>query len=154
NVRYSELQEEKAIGTLLGYHPEAMIVAGMDQTERARKMLKTAGVPVVQTMDFTETPIDLNIGLDHIAAGHAAVHYLHQQGNRRTAPLTARADPRARRRHLGYRRAMDELGLYDPRLVEASPAPSTVEMGGAQFAAVLARVPEVDAVFTCNDDLA
>ena len=52
--RYSELEEEKAIETLLGYHPEAMIVAGVDQTERSRQLLKNSGVPVVQTMDVTD----------------------------------------------------------------------------------------------------
>jgi len=154
NVRYSEIGEEQAIQTLLGYHPEAMIVAGVDQTERSRQMLKNAGVPVVQTMDVTDTPIDLNIGLDHTAAGAAAVRYLYDQGHRKIAHLTARGDPRARRRHAGYRRAMEEFGIYDERLVEASPAASTVEMGSQQFAAVLDRVGDVSAVFTCNDDLA
>jgi len=131
-----------------------MIVAGVDQTERSRQLLKNAGVPVVQTMDVTDTPIDLNIGLDHAAAGAAAVHYLYEQGHRRIAHLTARGDPRARRRHAGYRRAMEELGIYDERLVEASPAASTVEMGSNQFAAVHDRARDVSAVFTCNDDLA
>lgn len=154
NVRYSELEEEKAIQTLLGYHPEAMIVAGVDQTDRSRELLKNSGVPVVQTMDVTDTPIDLNVGLDHTAAGAAAVHYLYGQGHRKIAHLTARGDPRARRRHAGYRRAMEELGIYDERLVEATPDTSTVQMGSTQFGAVLDRVGDVTAVFTCNDDLA
>ena len=154
NVRYSELEEEKAIQTLLGYHPEAMIVAGVDQTERSRLLLKHSGVPVVQTMDVTDTPIDLNVGLDHGEAGAAAVRYLYELGHRKIAHLTARGDPRARRRHAGYRRAMEELGIYDARLVEASPQISTVEMGSRHFAAVLERVGDVSAVFTCNDDLA
>ncbi len=154
NVRYSELEEEKAIRTLLGYHPEAMIVAGVDQTERSRQLLKHANVPVVQTMDVTETPIDLNIGLDHAAAGAAAVRYLHELGHRRIAHLTARGDPRARRRHAGYQRAMDELGLSTEGLVGASPRPSDVAMGGELFARIVADVPGVTAVFTCNDDLA
>ncbi len=154
NVRYSEDQEERAISTLLGYHPEAMIVAGVDQTERSREMLKSSGLPVVQTMDVTDNPIDLNIGLDHTAAGYAAVQYLYNKGHRKIAHLTARADPRARRRHAGYLRAMAELGLSSEGLVMASPRPSTVEMGGQQFAEILERVPDVSAVFTCNDDLA
>ena len=93
NVRYSEIEEEKAIAALLGYHPEAMIVAGTDQTERSRELLRNAGVPVVQTMDVTDDPIDLNIGLDHRAAGAAAVRFLYELGHRKIAHLTARADP-------------------------------------------------------------
>ena len=67
--------------TLMGYHPEAMIVTGVDQTERSRQLLRNAGVPVVQTMDVTDEPIDLNIGLDHGEAGAAAVRYLHELGH-------------------------------------------------------------------------
>jgi LacI family gluconate utilization system Gnt-I transcriptional repressor len=154
NVRYSELEEEKAIAALLGYHPEAMIVAGTDQTERSRHLLKHSGVPVVQTMDVTDTPIDLNIGLDHGAAGAAAVRYLYELGHRKIAHLTARADPRARRRHAGYQRQMDAYGLSTAGLVGASPRPSDVAMGGELLGEVLAAVPDVSAVFTCNDDLA
>jgi LacI family gluconate utilization system Gnt-I transcriptional repressor len=154
NVRYSDLEEEKAIQTLLGYHPEAMIVTGVDQTERSRLLLKNSGVPIVQTMDVTDTPIDLNIGLDHGAAGAAAVRYLYDQGHRRIAHLTARADPRARRRHAGYQRAMDELGLSTEGLVALSPRPSDIATGGELFSEILAQTPDVTAVFTCNDDLA
>src|SRR3569623_1784302 len=136
NVRYSETQEEQAIATLMGYHPEAMIVAGVDQTERSRQLLRNSGVPVVQTMDITDAPIDLNIGLDHSAAGAAAVQYLYEQGHRKIAHLTARADPRARRRHAGYQRRMDELGLSSKGLVAASPRHSDVEMGGGQISQV------------------
>ncbi len=154
NVRYSEIEEEKAIQTLFGYHPEAFIVAGVDQTERSRRLLKQAGVPVVQTMDVTDSPIDLNIGLDHEAAGAAAVRYLYERGHRRIAHLTARGDPRARRRHAGYQRQMEAYGLSTTGLLAASLRTSNVEMGGQLFAEVLDAVPEVDAVFTCNDDLA
>ncbi len=154
NVRYSEVEEEKAIETLMGYHPEAMIVAGVDQTVRSRQMLKNSGVPVVQTMDITEDPIDLNIGLDHGEAGAAAVRFLHAQGHRKIAHLTARADPRARRRHAGYQRQMDAFGLSTAGLVNASPRASDVAMGGELFAEILEQTPDVTAVFTCNDDLA
>ncbi|HVX71178.1 MAG TPA: LacI family DNA-binding transcriptional regulator [Devosia sp.] len=154
NVRYSEIEEEKAIAALLGYHPEAMIVAGTDQTERSRELLRNAGVPVVQTMDVTDDPIDLNIGLDHRAAGAAAVRYLYELGHRKIAHLTARADPRARRRHAGYQQQMDEYGLPTAGLVGASPRPSDVAMGAELFSAVIENAPDVTAVFTCNDDLA
>src|SRR3569623_712352 len=120
NVRYSEIEEEKAIQTLLGYHTEAMIVAGVDQTERSRALLKNSGVPVVQTMDVTDTPIDLNVGLGHAAAGEAAVRYLYEQGHRKIDHLTARGDPRARRRAEGYRRAMEAFGIHDEWIVYAT----------------------------------
>jgi len=154
NTHYSEIEEEQAIQSLMGYHPEALIVAGVDQTDRSRQLLRNAAIPVVQTMDVTDDPIDLNIGLDHGEAGAAAVHYLYDLGHRQIAHLTARGDPRARRRHAGYLRAMHDLGLETEGLVGSLPRISTVAMGGELFSKVLADVPNVTAVFTCNDDLA
>ena len=154
NTRYSAAEEERAIEKLLGYHPEAMIVAGVDQTERSLHLLRHSGIPVVQTMDVTETPIDLNVGLDHNDAGYAAVRYLYDLGYRRIAHLTARLDPRALRRQAGYQRAMNELGLDSEGLVAFSPRPSDTEMGGSLLLEVQERCPDVEAVFCCNDDLA
>lgn len=154
NVRYSKHEEEKAIQTLLGYYPEAMIVTGVDQTDRARGLLKNSGVPVVQTMDITDDPIDLNVGFDHAAAGAAAVRYLYERGHRRIAHLTALTDPRSQRRSAGYRQAMAALGLDTEGLVAASATPTNVQAGGTLFSEVLAVAPEVTAVFACNDDLA
>ena len=154
NVRYSAEKEEKAINTLLGYHPEAMILVGVDQTENSRQMLTNAGIPVVQTLDLTDNPIDLNIGLSHDDAGFAAVEYLHRQGHESIAHLTARGDPRSQQRHAGYQRAMDAFGLSSKGLVALTPRISTVQLGRRLFAEVLDRKPKVDAVFCCNDDLA
>ena len=154
NVRYSAEEEERAIDTLLGHHVEAMIVAGVDQTERSRLLLMQSGVPVVQTMDLTDDPVDLNIGLSHQAAGYAAASFLYDGGRRRIGHLTARLDPRSRRRHQGYLRALEERGIASSDLVASTPRASTVRIGGELFLEVLAREPAVDAIFCCNDDLA
>lgn len=154
NSRYSEIDEEKAIATLLGYHPEAMIVIGVDQSERSRELLKNSGVPVVQALDLTREPIDMIVGFDHRSAGIAAVRYLYDMGHRRIAHLTVRTDPRAGRRYEGYIDAMAELGLSTKGLVGVSAGPTTVPLGGKLLSSVLATAPDITAVFTCNDDLA
>jgi LacI family gluconate utilization system Gnt-I transcriptional repressor len=154
NARYSADEEERAIGTLLGHHVEAIIVAGVDQTERARQMLSQADIPVVQTMDMAEHPVDINIGLVHREAGYAATRYLYGLGHRRIGHVTARLDPRSRRRHLGYAQAVEELGIGRPGLVASTPRPSTVRIGAELFVEMLSRTPDLDAIFCCNDDLA
>ena len=121
NVRYSEIEEEKAIAALLGYHPEAMIVAGTDQTERSRELLRNAGVPVVQTMDVTDDPIDLNIGLDHRAAvgqddgarladGPPLPVLVADVPDRREGEVAAAEDPGQRHRQHGGVRLLDRDG--------------------------------------------
>jgi LacI family transcriptional regulator, gluconate utilization system Gnt-I transcriptional repressor len=154
NARYSPIEEEKAIATLLGRQPEAMIVAGIDQTDHARRLLEQSGVPVVQTMELTDDPIDINIGMSHLDAGYQAAQYLLGLGHRRIGVVEARLDARAQRRLDGYRRAMDEAGIDTIDLVASSARPSNVKIGGELLQHLLATAPGVDAVFCCNDDLA
>lgn len=154
NVRYSVEEEERAIGTLLSYHPEALIVTGIDQTKRSLQLLKKSGIPIVQTMELADKPVDLNIGLSHEKAGYAAVHYLYERGHRRISYLAAHLDHRARRRQAGYQRALDELGLCNEGLVALSQYPPTVHIGSTLFLEIFNRAPDVDALFCSNDDLA
>ncbi len=154
NARYSPIEEEKAIATLLGRHPEAMIVAGIDQTDHARRLLEQSGVPVVQTMELTVDPIDINIGMSHTDAGYDAAKYLLDLGHRRIGVVEARLDARAQRRLDGYRRAMEEAGIDTADLIASSARHSTVKIGGELLQHLLATAPGVDAVFCCNDDLA
>jgi LacI family gluconate utilization system Gnt-I transcriptional repressor len=154
NTRYSAEEEEKAIATLLGLHPEAMIVAGIDQTVRARAMLANSGIAVVQTMELADDPIDINIGVSQRDAGYAATKYLYDLGHRRIGQISARLDPRSRRRIEGYRLAMQHFGIDAPDLVAATPRPSTVRLGAELFAELHTRIPDMEAVYCCNDDLA
>jgi LacI family gluconate utilization system Gnt-I transcriptional repressor len=153
NSRYIENEEEDLIATLLGQHPEAMIVAGIDQSAQSRRLLEQAAIPVVQTMELTDEPIDINIGLSQIGAGYAATRYLLDRGYRRIGHIAARLDPRSRRRMEGYASAMAEAGLDHARTMATTPRASTVALGGELFAEVLARA-KIEALFCCNDDLA
>jgi LacI family gluconate utilization system Gnt-I transcriptional repressor len=154
NSRYLGDEEDRAIATLLGQHPEAMILTGVDQSDHARRLLEQARVPVIQVMELTSDPIDINIGLSHVDAGQAATRYLLGLGHRRIGHLSARLDPRARRRADGYRQAMREAEVDPAPLIAATPRASTVALGGELLADLLGRVRGLEAVFTCNDDLA
>jgi LacI family gluconate utilization system Gnt-I transcriptional repressor len=154
NVRYSAIEEEKAIQTLLGYRPEAMIVAGIDQTPRSRELLTAARIPVVQTMEVAADPIDMNVGLSHEEAGYAATRYLQDVGLQRIGHITAAGDPRSWRRHAGYERAMAEQGFATDHLVTKTLRPSSTQQGSSLFVDLLRSAPDLEAVFCCNDDLA
>jgi LacI family gluconate utilization system Gnt-I transcriptional repressor len=154
NSRYLPEEEEKAISTLLSQHPEAIIIAGVDQTEHSRRLLERAGVPVVQTMELAGDPIDVNIGFSQIEAGIAATRHLLTLGHRRVGHIAARLDARSRRRMEGYIKAMGEAGLSTTGMTAATSRPSTVRLGAELFGEILARTPDLEAVFCCNDDLA
>ena len=57
--------EERKIASLLSYNIDGLILTGTNHTPRTLKMLKTVGIPVVETMELCKDPIDMNVGLDH-----------------------------------------------------------------------------------------
>ncbi|MCS3457128.1 DNA-binding LacI/PurR family transcriptional regulator [Aeromonas sp. BIGb0405] len=99
------------MASLLSYHVDALILSDSLHTPRTRKMIATAGIPVVETMDLPEQPIDLVVGMDHRAAARAMVTEMLSRGRRRPIYLGARLDVRTRLRMEGYYQAMAEANL-------------------------------------------
>lgn len=154
STRYSEEEEEKAIATLLGQHPEAIIIVGVDQSDNARHLLERSGVPVVQTFQLTDNPIDINVGLDQRQAAFAATRTLIEQGHRKIGVIASRLDARARARLDGYARAMREAGLYDEKWVATTPDQTAVVAGGRLIGEMIDSSNQPEAVFCCDDLLA
>ncbi len=95
NVRYSVDEEDRAISTLLSYHPEALIVAGIDQSKRSLQLLKRSGIPGGPDHGARRQAGRFEHWSSHENAGHAAVQYLFERGYRRISYLAAHLDPRA-----------------------------------------------------------
>lgn len=154
NTHYSPLEEERLVRMFLGQRPTALIVSGVDQASVTRKLLERAGCPIVQIMETGDDPVDMLVGFSHFDGGKAATNHLVERGYRRIGFIGARMDPRSQRRLAGYRRAMEEAGLFDADLITTTLSPSSVPLGGRLFADACARAPDIDAVFCNNDDLA
>ena len=154
NSRYTPHKEERLLRVFAAQRPAGLIVAGKDQNPAARAILMQLGCPVVQVMDLADNPIDMSIGFDHTEGGRAATQHLLDQGYRRIGFLGARMDSRAQRRLDGYRQILGHEGLDDARLVMTTPQPSSVLLGGQMLADFLSVVPDADAVFCNNDDIA
>ncbi|MBR0650166.1 LacI family DNA-binding transcriptional regulator [Roseomonas terrae] len=148
-------QEERAVAALLGWQPEGVILSGIERTDATRRMLHAAGVPVVEALELTDTPIDSNVGLDHRSAGIAMGRHLADRGYRRIAFYGARLDSdfRAFRRLEGLRAGLAECGLVPVRVV-CSEAPSTPETGARFLRELLDDAAAPDAVFLSNDTIA
>ena len=152
--RYSAEEEEKAIKTLLGQQIEALIVAGIDQTPHARRLLQRSGVPVVQTFELADDPIDIKVGLSQRQAGYEATRFLLGLGHRRVGFIAGQLDARATARFTGYRRATKEAGINSEKLSLTYSQPSTVTLGGRMLSELLAKSGGLDALFCCDDNLA
>jgi LacI family transcriptional regulator, gluconate utilization system Gnt-I transcriptional repressor len=154
NTHYSGLEEERLLQVFLSQRPSALIVSGIDQTPAARALLENAGCPVVQIMETGPDPVDMMVGFSHFEGGRAVARHLAEAGYRNIGFLGARMDPRSQRRLAGYRAAMEEAGIFDPRLVTTTTVPSSVSLGRELLREARAKMPALDAVFCNNDDLA
>jgi len=154
NTRYVSNREEDILRLFATQRPAGMVVAGIDQTQTSRAILRGMGCPVVQVMETGADPIDMMIGCNHTDGARAAVRHLIEEGYRRIGFLGARMDPRAQRRLAGWRREVEAAELPGPERVLTIPQPSSVTVGRRLMADFLALHPDADAVFCNNDDIA
>jgi LacI family gluconate utilization system Gnt-I transcriptional repressor len=154
NTRYSDAEEEKLLRTYLQSDPDGILLPGLKHSAEVTRMLDTLRVPVVSMMDLAASPATPSVGFSQHDAGLALTRHLLAKGYRRIAFVGAQLDERTLRRADGWRQAMLDAGLFDPRLEIMTSAPSTVALGADLMRRVLAELPDCDAVFFCNDDLA
>ena len=154
NYHYDPEEEEKLIRNYLAYQPRGLLLTGFDRTDAARQLLAASGVPRVHMMELDPAGAVPSVGFSQRAAGAAAARHLLAAGRKRLGYVAAQLDPRALARGEGFREVLREAGCYDPSLDVLDPQPSSVGLGARQFRELLARRPDVDGLFFCNDDLA
>jgi LacI family gluconate utilization system Gnt-I transcriptional repressor len=154
NSRYSEMEEENAIKALLGQRVEAIIIAGIHHTAHARQLLAHANLPVVETLELSQDPIDINIGMSQESAGRAATQHLIQRGFQRIVFLSGNLDHRSQSRLDGYHLAMCEADLKNFELVTQQPSHSSIALGSALCTDMLERGRMPEAIFCTDDNLA
>jgi LacI family gluconate utilization system Gnt-I transcriptional repressor len=156
NAGYSPETEEALVAAFLGRQPDGLILTGVQHTARLRKQLRAARVPVVETWELTDTPIDMIVGFSNFEAARRLTMALVERGYRRIAfaGVDPAAEPRSGRRQAGYCAALAAHGR-DPVIVTvAEESGLTIRSGAHTMARVLADRPDVDAVFFANDFLA
>ena len=151
-----DLEREQGLATtLLGWSPAGMIIAGLRHTERTRAMLTGWGRPVVEVMEYGTRPIDMNVGLSHYKAGDSMGEHLVARGYSEIGFVGCRmkCDHRAMQRYKGLERCLKRHGLPIRPPFNQDEA-SSLQLGGDALMRVLDTMPELDALFFANDDLA
>lgn len=149
---YSEALEEKSIASLLSYNVDAIILSENVHTEKARKMLQTASIPVIEIMDSYSEKIEQAVGFDNAKASKAMTEALLAKGRNRIAYFAARMDERTRLKMEGYQEAMLESG-NEPVSLQTEEA-SSFTLGAKLLSQLVERHPEVNGIVCTNDDLA
>ncbi|WP_175488188.1 LacI family DNA-binding transcriptional regulator [Oryzisolibacter propanilivorax] len=153
-THYDSAEEELLLRTYLPHRPAGLLVTGFDRSEDARQLLAGSGVPCVHLMETSTAPGTACVGFSQVGAGEAITRHLVERGRRRIAFCAAQLDPRVLQRAEGYRRCLRAAGLYDPRLEVLSAERSSMALGARLFEDMLQRLPDIDAIFFCNDDIA
>ncbi|BAT58629.1 HTH-type transcriptional regulator GntR [Variibacter gotjawalensis] len=152
---YSATDEERLLRAILGRRPDGVVLTGTLHTPRARRLLTTAGVPVVETWELPADPVDMAVGFDNPAAGRAMTLALHSYGYRRIGFISPsdENDRRGLQRREGYRAAVKELRI-EPREVSAHAVITGMESGPQLLDEMLKRFPDTDAIFCSLDAIA
>lgn len=152
---YSLQEEEALIGAFLAQRVGGLILHNTDHTPRALQMIERAGVPVIETGDLPHTPIDMVASYSNYEASRAMTLHLAARGYKRIGfvSLDTKINRRARERQRGYLAALKSLGRKKDPLLMSEVGPGLTS-GAHAMVDMLARVPDVDAIFFAGDVLA
>lgn len=152
---YDLAREEKLIASLLAWQPQGLMVPGLEHSDTARRLLTSAGIPIVELFDIDGPGIDNLVGISNREAGRVAARHLLGRGYRRLGYVghDFEADRRAFKRYEGF---WSELAGVGRKVIgqDIAKGPSSVEAGRDGLARLLERVPDLEAVYFSNDDMA
>lgn len=109
---YMESFEEKWVERMISWHPAGVILSGVYHSKTTMERLRNAGIPTLEIWDYTDSPIDMCIGVNHLSAGYNMGLHLVELGYRKPAyvGVSLNRDPRAEDRFNGLAKAFADVG--------------------------------------------
>lgn len=150
---YATEKEEKLIESMLRRRPEGIILTGGSHTDRARRMLRNSGIPVVETWEIPDDPIDHVVGFSNSQVMGQLVRELAAKGYRKFGYIggTTARDTRGSMRRAGFLKAVEELGLPPGRVISFGVPPISIEQGAQAIVNMLERWPDTEVVLCVSD---
>jgi LacI family gluconate utilization system Gnt-I transcriptional repressor len=149
---YDEAKEEALVFALLGRQVDGIVLTGVSHSNALVKRLKSLRIPVVETWDLSESPIDMVAGFSNFDAGGEIGRYLLAKGHRRLGFSGGPGD-RTDSRLAGFRGAMKRT--RDAHLTIALlPVGTTFRSGREALQILMEKDPALDAIFFANDAVA
>ena len=145
---YDDARQDALLHTMLGRQPDGIIVGGLIQSARLRHTLRRLAVPVVETWDLCDDPVDMLVGFSHRQVGTAVAGYFQAKGWQRVGIATG-DDHRATVRREAFTAAVARAVP-----VAVVPAPSSLALGRRALGDLLAQEPRLEAVYCSSDQLA
>jgi LacI family gluconate utilization system Gnt-I transcriptional repressor len=149
---YRPEKEEEVLFEMLTWRPSGIIIAGLEHSPQARRMLAGAGCPVVEIMDTDGEAVDACVGISHRSAGRQMAEAILAAGYRRIGFLGTKMplDHRARKRFEGFTRTLAKAGIEiaDQEFYQGG---SALLKGREMTATILRRRPDLDFLYYSND---
>ncbi len=152
---YDQKTEETVVRQMLSWQPSGLIIAGLEHTDNARRMMESSGIPIAEIMDVDGDPIDMNVGISHEKAGYDMGLLIAKKGYKNIGFIGTKmlTDFRAGKRLSGFKKALEEtaLSIVDQEFYTGN---STLRIGKDVTQKLLARRPNLDCIYYSNDLLA
>jgi LacI family gluconate utilization system Gnt-I transcriptional repressor len=146
---YIDKEETALIEAFIGRRVDGIVLTGTQHEPRARQRLKTAGIPVIETWDLSDKPIDMMVGFSNYDAGYAVGEHLKQQGYRYMA-FVGGDDQRGLARFAGLSASLKKSRFKAP-LHFSTALGSFLEKGRQAIANILEHHASIQVVFFSND---
>lgn len=148
---YHPRAEAGLVDAFLGRRVDAIVLTGTTHDHSVRSKLRRLGLPVVETWDLAENPIDTAVGFSNTGTGQAVAAYFGRQGRLRIGFIGAREE-RSLKRLAGLNQGLAVLGAR-PAHAELLQPPSSVALGAQALASLLSKHPDIQGIFCSNDSL-
>jgi len=152
---YALAEEEAAIQAFLQQRVCGLLLHNTKHTDRTRRLIAQAMVPVVEIGDLTQHPLDMAVSYSNHQAAKAMTLHLAGRGRRRIGFVTLPLEDndRSLERRRGYLAALAELGIEaDPRIMLEMPGGTGA--GAQAMRRLMQAEARLDAVFFAGDVLA
>ena len=152
---YSLDTEADVIGEMLEWRPSGLIVAGLEHSEKAKKILQNTNTPIIEIMDTDGDIIDSCVGISHYTAGYEMALAIIKKGHRNIGFLGTKMslDFRASKRFNGF---VDGLNTQGIKLIDQEnyTSGSTVEKGKNSTKEMLSRNQGLECIYCSTDVIA
>jgi LacI family gluconate utilization system Gnt-I transcriptional repressor len=145
---YDRAREAALLTTMVSRRVDAIVVAGLLDPVGSVTLLRGLDIPVVETWDLTDRPVDMLVGFSQLKVGAAVAGHFLARGWRHVGIATG-DDERALQRRDGF---VSAIGRPVPTAVVS--APSTIRLGRAALAELLTQEPRLQAVCCSSDGMA
>ncbi|SED62214.1 transcriptional regulator, LacI family [Streptomyces sp. 2131.1] len=150
----SDRERRRLAQYLTAHRVDGVLLVSVHADDPLPDLLEQLGMPAVMNGRRSADESLSSVDSDNFEGARSAVEHLASRGRRSIATITGRLDVYASQSRLdGYRQAVQDAGLEpDERLI--APADFSEEGGARAMRDLLARRPDVDAVFAASDVMA